>query len=77
MKIKDFLVGMVGSLILGILVIWLINYYVGEIKNYRTIKYQNREETKEQIRFLRDSFEMEYYKKQLDSTYNFNHSKIK
>jgi hypothetical protein len=76
MKIKDFLVGVFSSLILGVLVVWLINYYVGEIKNYRTIKYQNRKETEEQIRFLRDSFQMEYYKMQLDSFYNFNHSRI-
>lgn len=43
--------------------------------NTRIIRYQTRKETQEQIKFLRDSFEMEYYKKQL-KTYPFDHSKI-
>lgn len=59
------------SIIIGVFLVLGISIK----NNTRIIRYQTRKETQEQIKFLRDSFEMEYYKKQLE-TYPFDHSKI-
>jgi len=75
MSFKDFISGFLISLILGFVVIWLIQMYTDKLISMRNIKYQNSKETQEQISFLRDSLEMEYYKKELES-YPYEHSKI-
>ena len=75
MSTKDFILNFIASLVLGFIVVWVVNFYVDKINSNRMIRYQTPKETKEQIQFLRDSFEMEYYKKQLES-YPFEHSKI-
>jgi hypothetical protein len=76
MSIKDYIINILVSLLLGFIVIVSVNYYYKQINSTRIVRYQTPQETKEQIKFLRDSFEMEYYKKQLDSSYPLNHSKI-
>jgi hypothetical protein len=76
MSIKDYIINILVSLLLGFIVIVSVNYYYKQINSTRIVRYQTPQETKEQIKFLRDSFEMEYYKKQLDSLYPLNHSKI-
>jgi hypothetical protein len=75
MKIKDYIIGTIFSIVFGFAVIYLINFYTIKINSNRIIRYQTTQETKEQIQFLRDSFEMRYYKKQLES-YPYEHSKI-
>ena len=75
MSTKDFILNFIASLVLGFIVVWVVNFYVDKINSNRMIRYQTPQETREQIQFLRDSFEMEYYKKQLES-YPFEHSKI-
>ena len=75
MSFKDFISGFLISLIFGFLFIWIIQMYTDKLISMRIVKYQTTKETQEQISFLRDSFEMEYYKKQLE-TYPFEHSKI-
>ena len=75
MSFKDAITGFLVSLIFGFVVIWMIQMYTDKLISMRIIKYQTTKETEEQISFLRDSFEMEYYKKQLE-TYPFEHSKI-
>lgn len=76
MKTQDFIVSILISLLLGFLLIVIKNFYFDGSINPRQFRYQTPQETKEQVKFLRDSFEMEYYKKMLDSTYIFDHSKI-
>ena len=76
MSIKDYIINILVSLLLGFIVIVSVNYYYKQINSTRIVRYQTPQETKEQIKFLRDSFEMEYYKKQLESSYPLNHSKI-
>lgn len=76
MSVKDYIINIVVSLLLGFIVVLVIGYYFKQINSNRIIRYQTTQETKEQIKFLRDSFEMEYYKKQLDLSYPLNHSKI-
>ena len=75
MKIKDYIIGTIFSIVFGFAVIYLIKFYTTKINSNRIIRYQTRQETKEQIQFLRDSFEMQYYKKELES-YPHEHSKI-
>lgn len=76
MNIRDFIINVIASIILGFVIVGVIGFYINKFKVIKQGRYQTREETQEQVRYLRDSFEMEYYKKQLDSTYPFNHSKI-
>lgn len=76
MSFKDYVINIVVSLLLGLIVVASIGYYFKQINSTRIVRYQTPQETKEQIKFLRDSFEMEYYKKQLESSYPLNHSKI-
>ena len=76
MRVKDYIINIVVSLLLGLIVVASVGYYFKQINSTRIVRYQTPQETKEQIKFLRDSFEMEYYKKQLDSSYPLNHSKI-
>jgi uncharacterized membrane protein len=75
MSIKEYIINILVSLLLGFIVVAVVGYYFKQINSNRMIRYQTPKETKEQIQFLRDSFEMEYYKKQLES-YPFEHSKI-
>jgi hypothetical protein len=71
MKNKHYLTLMILSLILG--------YFVLKTYDYRdkniTVRYPKRKDVQEQVRYLKDSFNNEYYKKQLE-TYPFEHSKI-
>ena len=71
MKNKHYFALMVLSLILG--------YFVLKTYDYRdkniTVRYPKRKDVQEQVRYLKDSFNNEYYKKQLE-TYPFEHSKI-
>jgi hypothetical protein len=76
MSVKDYIINIFVSLLLGLIVVASVGYYFKQINSTRIVRYQTPQETKEQIKFLRDSFEMEYYKKQLDSSYPLNHSKI-
>lgn len=76
MKTSEFISSIIISLVLGFIVVALGKYYFEGIKTQRQFRYQTPQETKEQVQFLRDSFQMEYYKKMLDSNYIFNHSKI-
>ena len=75
MNTKDFILNFIASLVLGFIVVGVVNFYVDKINSNRMIRYQTPQETREQIQFLRDSFEMQYYKKQLES-YPSEHSKI-
>jgi hypothetical protein len=75
MSFKDFIGGLFMSIIFGFVVIWMIQMYTDKVKSTRVTKYQTSKETREQVSFLRDSFEMEYYKKELE-LYPFEHSKI-
>ena len=72
MKSKDYFILMVISLVLG--------YFILKISNNQNkniiVRYPKRKEVQEQVKYLRDSFGDEYYKKQLES-YPFEHSKIK
>jgi len=70
MKIKDYMIVSLISIVIGFIIIYGIN-----INSNRIIRYQTTKETEEQIKFLRDSFDMKYYKKQLES-YPYEHSKI-
>lgn len=76
MSVKDYIINILVSLLLGLIVVGSVGYYFKKINSNRIVRYQTPQETKEQIKFLRDSFEMEYYKKQLDSNFPLNHSKI-
>jgi len=76
MSFKDAISGFLISLIFGFFFIWIIQMYTDRLISMRIVKYQTTKETQEQISLLRDSFEMEYYKKQLES-YPLEHSKIK
>ena len=75
MSIKEYIINILVSLLLGFIVVAVVGYYFKQINSNRMIRYQTPKETKEQIQFLRDSFQMEYYKKQLES-YPYEHSKI-
>ena len=76
MSFKDAVSGFLISLIVGFAIIWIIEIYTDKLLSTRSVKYQTTKETQEKISLLRDSFEMEYYKKLLES-YPFEHSKIK
>jgi hypothetical protein len=70
MKIKDYMIVSLISIVVGFIIIYGIN-----IDSNRMIRYQTIKETEEQIKFLKDSLETQYYKKQLES-YPYEHSKI-
>ena len=70
MKTKDYIIISLLSIVLGYIVIYEV-----KVNSNRIIRYQTTKETEEQIKFLRDSFDMKYYKKQLES-YPYEHSKI-
>jgi len=77
MNNKDFILNFIASLVFGFILVWIVNFYIDKVNSnrMRMIRYQTPQETREQIQFLRDSFQMEYYKKQLES-YPYEHSKI-
>ena len=70
MKTKDYIIISLLSIVLGYIIIYEV-----KVNSNRIIRYQTTKETEEQIKFLRDSFEMKYYKKQLE-LYPYEHSKI-
>ena len=70
MKTKDYIIISLLSIVLGYIIIYEV-----KVNSNRIIRYQTTKETEEQIKFLRDSFDMKYYKKQLES-YPYEHSKI-
>jgi hypothetical protein len=71
MRNKHYFTLMTLSLILGYFVL-----KISETNNKNiTVKYPERKDVQEQVKYLKDSFNNEYYKKQLE-TYPFQHSKI-
>ena len=71
MKSKDYFILVVISLVIGFLITKINKFGT----NTRIIKYQTQEETRDQVKYLKDSFSDDYYKKELES-YPFDHSKI-
>lgn len=72
---KDFVALFIISLVFGFFMLTAFEKIIERKNKLTSIKYQKKEEIKEQIKYLRDSLEMEYYRKQLE-TYPFEHSKI-
>ena len=72
MKNKHYFTFVVLSLILGYFVLKISDFH-GKNTNAR---YPKRKDVQEQVKFLKDSFNNEHYKKQLE-TFPFEHSKIK
>lgn len=75
LKLRDFFALVVFSIIVGFIILYLIQVINNKERPKMIGKYQNRNEIKEQVQYLKDSVDDEFYKKELE-TYPFEHSKI-
>lgn len=73
MKARDFIGSFLISLLFGFLV---ISIFTPKKENIAIRKYQTRKEIQKEVKYLKDSFETIHIKKQLDSFYPYEHSKI-
>lgn len=73
MKARDFIASFLISLLFGFSV---MSIFTRKKEDTVIRKYQTREEIQKEVNYLKDSFETIHIKKQLDSFYPFEHSKI-
>lgn len=72
MKLRYYLLSVVLSIFFGFFVINVVRQGYDNI----IVRYPKRQEVQNQVKYLKDSTGDEYYKKNLEKYYYFEHSKI-
>jgi hypothetical protein len=71
-KTKHYIISMLFSILFGFFIIEITKQGYENI----IVRYPNRKELQKQVRYLKDSTEDDYYRKNLEKYYFFEHSKI-